>query len=50
MKTFPYFVAAALASFLVTYGVFAASSDDQGIEHWAAVQASAVAAFTDARD
>jgi len=45
MKTFPYFLAAALASFILTYGVFAATSDDEGFEHWMAQQTSVLAAM-----
>jgi hypothetical protein len=45
MKTFPYFLVATIASFSLTYSVFAAASDDQGIEHWMAQQASALAAI-----
>jgi len=45
MKTFPYFALAAIASFILTYSVFAAASDDQGLEHWVAQQTSALAAI-----
>ncbi len=48
MKTFPYFAVATIASFIFTYSVFAAVSDDQGVEHWMAQQASALAAMAGA--
>ncbi|WP_290986176.1 hypothetical protein [Hyphomicrobium sp.] len=44
MKTFPYLLAAMFASFILTYAIFAAASDDAGIEHWVAEQTSAFAA------
>ncbi|MFA5956048.1 hypothetical protein [Hyphomicrobium sp.] len=46
MKTFPYFAVATIASFIFTYSVFAAVSDDKGVEHWMAQQTSALAAIT----
>jgi hypothetical protein len=46
MKTTPHFLIAAIASFALTYCVFAAASDDQGAEHWMAQQTSALAAMT----
>jgi hypothetical protein len=45
MKAFPYFLVAAIASFILTYSVFAATTDDQGVEHWMAQQTSALAAM-----
>jgi len=45
MKTFPYFLVAAVASFLMTYALFAAASDDQGVEHWLAETTSVIAAI-----
>jgi hypothetical protein len=44
MKTFPYFAVAVIASFALTYSVFAAASDNQGVEHWMAQQTSELAA------
>ncbi|MES1180204.1 MAG: hypothetical protein ABUL43_03315 [Hyphomicrobium sp.] len=46
MKTTPYFLIAAIASFIFTYCVFAAASDDQGVEHWMAQQTSSIAAMS----
>ncbi len=48
MKTTPYFLMAAIASFFLTYSLFAAASDDQGVEHWMAQQTSALAAMAGA--
>jgi hypothetical protein len=45
MKTFPYFLVATAVSFLLTYSVFAAASDEQGVERWMAQQTSALAAL-----
>jgi hypothetical protein len=45
MKTTPYFLIAAIASFVLTYSVFAAASDELGVEHWMAQQTSALAAI-----
>ena len=49
MKTIPYFLIAAVASFILTYSVFAAASDDQGMEHWMAQQTSGLAVITGGR-
>ncbi len=45
MQMFPYFLVAVAASFILTYSVFAATSDDQGVEHWMAQQTSELAAI-----
>lgn len=45
MKTFPYFFVATAVSFFLTYSVFAAASDEQGVERWMAQQTSALAAL-----
>lgn len=45
MKSFPYFIVAATASFFLTVSFFAAISDEQGVEHWVAQRTSALAAM-----
>jgi hypothetical protein len=46
MNKFPWFIISATVTFILTCSALAAASDEQGIEHWMAQEASALAAMT----